>query len=315
MDQFEQAFRTLPDTVIITDAYWYIIDFNRESPFGNLKKGRNLTNYMPDCKTQPRDRYAHGGRVFKRAVSPVNEGGAVAGYVVYLADITEKERLTELRRRKSEELTRLVREQAQANAELEEYVRQAEALNDVGEQVRIARAIHDNDGHTITALNTISRMCMMLRDSDPAEFRRLIAEGTALCRRTAEEQDPAGDRPLPELLEDFRRGQPFPVDLSVAGEEPDFAAPLHEVILRICREAYHNTLSHSLADRLTIEAQMTADSLTLHIRDNGSFHGTLEKGYGLTAMEENVTAAGGTLTFETEEGKGFGITAEWRKAR
>ena len=77
MDQFEQAFRTLPDTVIITDAYWYIIDFNRESPFGNLKKGRNLTNYMPDCKTQPRDRYAYGGRVFKRAVSPVSEGGAV----------------------------------------------------------------------------------------------------------------------------------------------------------------------------------------------------------------------------------------------
>ena len=58
---------------------------------------------------------------------------------------------------------------------------------------------------------------------------------------------------------------------------------------------------------------MAPDSLTMCIRDNGSFHGTLEKGYGLTAMEENVTATGGTLAFETEEGKGFGITAEWRK--
>lgn len=313
MDQFEQAFRTLPDTVIITDAYWYIIDFNRESPFGHLKKGRNLTNYMPDCQEQPRDRYYCGGKVFKRAVSPVSEGGVVAGYVVYLVDITEKERLTELRRRKSEELTKLVRKQAQANAELEEYVRQAEALNDVGEQVRIARAIHDNDGHAITALNTISRMCMMLRGSDPGEFRRLIAEGTAICRRTAEERDQAGGRTLRELLEEFRRGQPFPVDLSVTGEEPAFAAPLHEVILRMCKEAYHNTLSHSLADRLAIEARMAPDSLTMRIRDNGSFHGTLEKGYGLTAMEENVTATGGTLVFETEEGKGFGITAEWRK--
>ena len=314
MDQFEQAFRTLPDTVIITDAYWYIIDFNRESPFGHLKKGRNLTNYMPDCKAQPRDRYYCGGKVFKRAVSPVSEGGVVAGYVVYLVDITEKERLTELRRRKSEELTKLVREQAQANAELEEYVRQAEALNDVGEQVRIARAIHDNDGHAITALNTISRMCLMLRGSDPGEFRRLIDEGTALCRRTAEEQDTAGGRSLAELLEDFRSGRPFPVDLEISGEEPDFAAPLHGVILRMCREAYHNTLSHSLADRLTIEAKMAPEKLTIRITDNGSFHGTLEKGFGLTAMEENVTASGGTLAFETEEGKGFGITAEWRKA-
>ena len=104
MNMFEQAFRTLPDTVIITDVYWYIIDFNREGPFGRLKKGRNLTNYMPDCQEQPRDRYACGGRVYKRSVSPVHEGGVPAGYVVYLADITEKERLTELRRKKNEEL-------------------------------------------------------------------------------------------------------------------------------------------------------------------------------------------------------------------
>ena len=314
MDMFEQAFRTLPDTVIITDVYWYIIDFNREGPFGRLKKGRNLTNYMPDCQEQPRDRYACGGRVYKRSVSPVHEGGVPAGYVVYMADITEKERLTELRRKKNEELKELVRKQAQANAELEEYVRQAEALNDYGEQVRIARAIHDNDGHAITALNTISRMCLMLRSSDPAEFRRLIAEGTAICRRTAKEQDPSAGRTLPQLLEDFRSGRPFPVDLSVTGEEPAFAAPLHEVILRMCKEAYHNTLSHSMADRLAIEARMAPDRLTVRITDNGSFHGTLEKGFGLTAMEENVTASGGTLIFETEEGKGFGITAEWRKS-
>ena len=212
-----------------------------------------------------------------------------------------------------EEILAKVEDPATGIDDIDKYVRQAEALNDVGEQVRIARAIHDNDGHAITALNTISRMCMMLRGSDPGEFRRLIAEGTAICRRTAEERDPAGGRTLRELLEEFRRGQPFPVDLAVTGEEPAFAAPLHEVILRMCKEAYHNTLSHSLADRLTIEAKMTPDSLTMRIRDNGSFHGTLEKGYGLTAMEENVTASGGTLAFETEDGKGFGITAEWGK--
>ena len=33
MDVFEQAFRLLPDTVIITDVYWYILDFNHTAPF------------------------------------------------------------------------------------------------------------------------------------------------------------------------------------------------------------------------------------------------------------------------------------------
>ena len=42
MEQLEQAFRLLPDTVIITDIYWYILDFNRPGPFEGLKKGKNL---------------------------------------------------------------------------------------------------------------------------------------------------------------------------------------------------------------------------------------------------------------------------------
>ena len=88
--------------------------------------------------------------------------------------------------------------------------------------------------------------------------------------------------------------------------------PLYEVIDRVCREAYHNTLSHSLADRLTIEVYMAPEVLRLHITDNGCFRGTLEKGFGLTTMEENVRASGGTIAFEAEEGRGFGISAEWR---
>lgn len=314
MEQFEQAFRLLPDTVIITDSYWYILDYNRPGPFEGLKKGKNLSGYMPDCRDMPCGAYELHGRVFQRRISKVYADGVHGGYAVYLVDITEQERLVEQRRRKNAELEALTRKQAQANAELEDYARQAEALTDYEERLRVARVIHDETGHAITALNTLSRMCLQLRESDPERYRSLIDEGIAICRHAGKGQPGCSCDSLRAMLEEFRDTNPFPIDLIVSGEEPPSAAGLYDVILGVCREAYHNTLSHSLADRLTIEARMAQDKLTLRLADNGRFHGALEKGFGLKTMEENVRASGGQIRFEAEEGKGFGIVAEWRRA-
>ena len=313
MEQFEQAFRLLPDTVIITDIYWYILGFNRPDPFEGLKRGKNLSGYMPDCREMPSGTYERNGRIFQRRISKVYADGIHGGYAVYLVDMTEQERLVQQRRRKNAELEALTRKQAQANAELEDYARQAEALTDYEERLRVARMIHDEIGHAITALNTLSRMCLQLRESDAERYRGLIDEGIAICRNSEKGQFGRRSNSLREMLEGFRDTNPFPIDLIVTGEEPPFAAGLYDVILGVCKEAYHNTLSHSFADRITIQMQMAEDKLMLRIADNGRFHGVLEKGFGLKTMEENVCASGGQIRYEAEEGKGFGIVAEWRQ--
>ena len=315
MDVFEQAFRLLPDTVIITDVYWYILDFNHAAPFDTIKKGWNLTRIMSDCKALPNDRLRRGEKVYQRSITPVYAQSLHVGYTVYLADITDREDLIEQQRRKSEELEALTQRLAKANAELEAYVRQAEALSDYEEQRRIARAIHDDAGHAITALNTISQMCLQLGRSDAERYEELIDEGIGLCENALKAREKRRYASLREMLEIFRNESPFPIELLIDGDEPAFAASLYEVIDRVCREAYHNTLSHSLADKLTIEVYLTPEALRLHIADNGCFRGTLEKGFGLTTMEENVCASGGTLAFEAEAGRGFGIAAEWRPAQ
>ena len=250
--------------------------------------------------------------LYQRSVTPVYAQNLHVGYTVYLADITDRESLIEQQRRKSEELEALTQRLAKANAELEEYVRQAEALSDYEEQRRIARTIHDDAGHAITALNTLSQMCLQLGRSDAKRYEELIDEGIGLYKDAMKSREKRRYTSLRELLESFRDESPFPIELVIEGDEPAFAAPLHDVIDRVCREAYHNALSHSLADKLTIEVYMTPEVLRLHITDNGCFRGTLEKGFGLTTMEENVCASGGTLTFEAETGRGFGIAAEWR---
>ena len=143
------------------------------------------------------------------------------------------------------------------------------------------------------------------------KYNRLIDEGIAICRCVEKGRVERRYDSLAEMLEAFRNTSPFPIRLRIAGEEPPYAAGLYDVILGVCKEAYHNTLSHSLADRLTIEVQMTKGNLTLRITDNGHFHGILEKGFGLKTMEENVRNSGGQVYFEAEEGKGFGVVVKW----
>lgn len=312
MDRLKQAYLSLPDTVIITDVYWYVLDFNRKTPFDKLKKGVRLTRYMSDCSGVIDDEYLFDGKVYQRKVAPVYEHNAHVGYTVYLADISEKKDLIEQRREKSAELKELTQRQAQANAELEEYAHQVKALSEYEEQLRIARSIHDDSGHAITALHTISQMCLQLRGHDWEQYNSLLDEGIAICKKASEGKSMRQYSSLRELLEEFRDESPFPIEVTVYGEEPSFILPLYEFIHNVCKEAYHNTLSHSLADKLMIEADMRPSGLTLKIIDNGRFHGVFEKGFGLTTMEENIRASGGSLTFETVEGRGFGIIAEWR---
>lgn len=312
MRDLRQVFGALPDTAIITDVYWYILDFNRSEPFQKLKKGERLTRYMPDCKTEGNSRFALEGRIFRRATTPVIERGTHVGYVVYLSEITEKERLLEESRRRNAELEELTRRQRRANEELEGYARQAEVLSEQEERLRIARHIHDDAGHAVTALHTLCQICLQLSGGDPAEVGRLLDEGIALCVRALEVRRSRVSSSLRELLEMLRDESAFPVELVIEGDEPALAAPRYEAIRSLCKEAYHNTLSHSLAEKLTIEARMTPDKLMLRVCDDGCFHGPFKKGFGLTAMENYVRASGGSLSFQVQEGSCFGITATWR---
>ena len=204
MEWFERAFRLLPDTVIITDLYWYILDYNHAEAIKELRKGVNLTRIIRDCKDTAKGKFRYNEIIFQRTTTPVYDKDIHVGYVVYLANITERETLIQQRLQKNAELEALIREQARANAELEDYLHQAEALVGYEEQLRIARSIHDDAGHAITELNTISQMCLQLRETDPEHYRQLISQGIELCKRSMKEEKSDQFTSLREMLEQFR---------------------------------------------------------------------------------------------------------------
>ena len=192
MDVYEQAFRLLPDTVIITDVYWYILDFNHAAPFDTIKRGWSLTRVMPDCKTLPNDRLRCGDKIYQRSITPVYAQNLHVGYTVYLSDITDRENLIEQQRRKTsavslEDLSREIAEgeikeipviiKADVQGSAEAVKSSLEKLDVEGVKVNVihstAGAINDGD--------------IMLADASKAMIIGFNVRPTADIRKKAED--------------------------------------------------------------------------------------------------------------------------------
>lgn len=307
-----RIFNSIPDTVFVTDAYGYILDFNRSYPYKNAKKGMKINHLVPGCLDTSDDTVNVSEKIFKKQVSPIHSKNAISGYTVMLSDVTELMTLTEQRRETKNKLNNLVEELNQKNSELQELALQTKELTEHEEQLRVAQIIHDDIGHSITELFTIAQMCIKLRQSDPERYLKLIRDGKEICRHATltEQQHQYGS--LKELLQYFAHLSRIKVNVSVSGTEPSFLKNQYMLIERICKEAYHNTLDHSFADMITITAELSESTVTISFTDNGSFHGEFEKGFGLSVIENDVISSGGKIEYQTENGQGFGITVTWR---
>ncbi len=313
MKSTKPMFLSIPDTVFVTDAYGYILDFNRTKPFDNVKRGRKITSLIQDCLITDDGEVRTDGSVFKRRTMPIRYNGNVSGYTVMLTDVTEETNVTKERRKVSEELENLADALKRSNSELENLVMQAKQLTDYAEQLRIAQTIHDDAGHAITDLHTICQMCIRLRDSDPTRYKELISEGLEICRRSIAANGKKEYGSLKALLDAFAHICRLKTDISVNGIEPSFLKEKYGLIERILKEAYHNTLDHSFADTIKVSVDLSESSAKISISDNGKFHGEFEKGFGLGVIEESVIASGGEIAFIAESGRGFGIVTEWRE--
>ena len=80
MELFERAFRLLPDTVIITDLYWYILDYNHAEAIKELRKGVNLTRIIRDCKDTAKGKFRYNEIIFQRTTTPVYDKGKMPNW-------------------------------------------------------------------------------------------------------------------------------------------------------------------------------------------------------------------------------------------
>ncbi|MBW1803925.1 MAG: ATP-binding protein, partial [Deltaproteobacteria bacterium] len=119
---------------------------------------------------------------------------------------------------------------------------------------------------------------------------------------------------------DFEKIYPdIHIEKQIELEETDVPESLKIVVFRILQEAFNNISKHSRADRVSVSLKRETGRLTLSIHDNGvgfkpgqeAPEEVIEKGLGLTSMQERTELSDGHFSIESKKGEGTTIMAFW----
>ena len=105
-----------------------------------------------------------------------------------------------------------------------------------------------------------------------------------------------------EYLEDYAIDLIFRTQGDIAGI--DISGEKRRNIFLVIKEALHNAVKHSNADKINIRFDMKDNQLSIYISDNGI--GLPDEirlnGNGLKSMRSRIENMGGRITFTNEEG-------------
>ncbi|MFD1832988.1 GAF domain-containing sensor histidine kinase [Streptomyces desertarenae] len=226
-----------------------------------------------------------------------------------------------------EELLRVLAEHAAialTNARLHERSRE---LTIAGERARIAHELHDAVSQKLFSLRLTAQAAAALVDRDPARAREELRQVAALAAEAADELRATVVELRPAALEDdglvaalrsqvqvLDRAHGASLTFDTQGVKA-LPADREEALLRVAQEALHNALRHSGAGRVEVSLTRRGAAVVLRVSDDGSgFDPTAVRRagrhLGLVSMRDRAAAVGGTLTVESEPGKGTAVEME-----
>ena len=251
-----------------------------------------------------------GSEVFiQLATSLVFNKGEPSAYQHIARDVTEQKRMQENLRFYLQQVTRAQEE----------------------ERKRISHELHDD---TIQALVVLSRRLDSLASSEKGlleenrqhleELRQQTNNIMQGVRRLSQDLRPAAlDRlgvlsALDWLASDVAEYSGIATKVNVLGKERRFPEEVELVLFRITQEALRNVWRHAHATKAEITVEFGEGKTRLTVSDNGKGFNLPEKigdlardgKLGLAGMRERVQLIGGTLTAQSQPGKGTSITVE-----
>jgi len=209
-----------------------------------------------------------------------------------------------------------------AHRGFQDAVKALRQLNETLEEEikRIAYAVHDEAGQLLVAVHlALAEMALELPEAQQGQvtrIRELLNEVEKHLRRYSHELRPTilddlGWVPAIQFLADGvskRANIPIRIDAIFSGR---LAGPIETALYRIVQEALNNAVKHAAAKNIWIRARKEHHGLCCSIRDDGvGFDphqvqtASHRNGLGLVAMQERVSAIGGTLQIESRPGHG-----------
>ena len=234
---------------------------------------------------------------------------------------TEKRREA-LLRASAEFLAECLSPYEMAHRGFQDAVKALRQLNETLEEEikRIAYAVHDEAGQLLVAVHlALAEVALELPEPQQSQFARIkemLNQVEKHLRRYSHELRPTilddlGWIPAIRFLAEGiskRANLPIHIDAAVFGRPP---ATVETTLYRIVQEALTNAVKHAKASNVWIRAWRENLVLCCSIRDDGGGFDSNQahaarghKGLGLIAMQERVTAIGGTLHMESHPGHG-----------
>jgi PAS domain S-box-containing protein len=226
-------------------------------------------------------------------------------------------------------IARDITAQKKMNENLHFYLQQATRAQEE-ERKRISHELHDD---TVQALVVLSRQLDALTSGNgisedvKKRLEELWQQTDSILqgvRRLSQDLRPAAiDRLglLPAvqwLAEEVTKYSGVATNVNILGKEHRLPEEVAIALFRIIQEALRNVWRHSGATKAEITLEFTDNRTKITIYDNGkgftldgkigdlAKHGKL----GLAGMQERVQLVGGTISVESEPGKGTTITVE-----
>jgi len=233
-----------------------------------------------------------------------------------------EKRQEELFRASAEFLAECLSPYEMAHRGFQDAVKALRQLNETLEEEikRIAYAVHDEAGQLLVAVHlALAEAALELPEPQQAQFARIkemLNQVEKHLRRYSHELRPTilddlGWIPAIRFLAEGiskRAGLPIYIDATVSGRLP---SAIETTLYRVVQEALTNTAKHAKASSVWIRAWREDLVLCCSIRDDGGGFDSSpahaapgRKGLGLVAMQERVSAIGGTLHIESRPGVG-----------
>ena len=209
-----------------------------------------------------------------------------------------------------------------AHRGFQDAVKALRQLNETLEEEikRIAYSVHDEAGQLLVAVHlALAEMARELPKQQQDQIGRiegLLNEVEGHLRRYSHELRPTilddlGWIPAVRFLAEGvskRSSLPIHIEATVSGRLP---SAMETTLYRIVQEALNNAVKHANAKNVWIRAWQNKGVLFCSVRDDGVGLDTSrlqqtsgQKGLGLVAMQERVSAIGGTLHIESNPGRG-----------
>jgi signal transduction histidine kinase len=208
----------------------------------------------------------------------------------------------------------------ESNRKLAQYAAEIEGLSTMQERNRLAREIHDNLGHYLTAINIQLEVALMTHSQTETPTRIALVKAQTLTKDALSEirrsinalrATPLENRAVHEavaLLVEEHRAAGHQIEFRVVGKPHPCSPIVDMAFYRIVQEGLTNIRKHAHSKRAEVILDYREpNQVMLEVRDDGVGSNQTNGGFGLLGIRERIELLNGTLSIETAKGHGFAL--------